>query len=96
MRRMSFKTELLSGHKDDAVEVPFDPSETWGVAPRPLWRGRKGHPVSGTLNRTRFEESFIVPRQKKFFLLIDKDMKREAGINAGDSVRVSVAPKARS
>jgi hypothetical protein len=93
MKMIRFKAELLPGHKDDAVEVPFNPTEEWGLPPQPIWRGRKGHRVSGTLNRRRFEEGFIVPRSKKFFLLIDKDMQREAGITVGDSVSIAVTPK---
>ncbi|HXD33261.1 MAG TPA: DUF1905 domain-containing protein [Pyrinomonadaceae bacterium] len=93
MKLTKFKAEILPGHKGDAVEVPFNPMEAWGMQPRPIWRGRKGYPVSGTLNRVPFEESFIVPRSKKFFLIIDKDMQRAAGVNAGDSVSVSVALK---
>jgi Domain of unknown function (DUF1905) len=93
MKQKKFNAEVLAGHKDDAVEVPFDPSEVWGVLPRPIWRGRRGHAVSGTLNGVRFEESFIVPRSKKFFLVIDKELKQAAGISVGDSVRLVLQPK---
>ena len=93
MKVKRFKAEILPGHKDDAVEVPFNPTEVWDVPARPIWRGRKGHPVTGTLNRMPFEESFIVPRAKKFFLLIDKDMKRASGVSAGHSVSIMVALK---
>jgi hypothetical protein len=93
MRKREFTAEILTGHTDDAVEVPFDPSEAWGLPSRPIWRGRRGHPVSGTLNGFHFAESFIVPRAKKFFLIIDKDMEREAGVAAGDTVHVRVAPR---
>lgn len=27
------KAELEAGHQEDAVEVPFDPVEVWGIAP---------------------------------------------------------------
>lgn len=93
MKMKRFKAAILPGHKDDAVEVPFNPTEVWGMPAQPIWRGRKGHPVSGTLNRTRFEESFIVPRAKKFFLMIDKEMMRDAGVSVGDSVSIAVKPK---
>ncbi|HXI25070.1 MAG TPA: hypothetical protein VNG71_14500 [Pyrinomonadaceae bacterium] len=33
MKRKKFKGELLSGHKDHAVEVPFDPSREWNIQP---------------------------------------------------------------
>jgi hypothetical protein len=59
-----FKTELLSGHQEDAVEVPFDPTTVWGAAPVPLWRGRKGYRVLATLNGVSFA-GFIVRRQQK-------------------------------
>jgi hypothetical protein len=94
MKKKRFKAEVLSGHKDDAVEVPFDPTSTWGLPPRPIWRGRRGHAVRGTLNGFIFEESFIVPRQKKFYLLIDRDMGRAAGVTIGDRVTVAIEPAA--
>lgn len=91
MKAQKFKAELLSGHQEDAVEVPFDPTATWGVAPAKLWRGRKGHRVLATINGVSFE-TFIVPRQQKCFMLVDDDIKREGQFAVGDIVSVSVAP----
>jgi hypothetical protein len=93
MKKKQFTAEILTGHKDHAVEVPFNPSEAWGLPAQPIWRGRRGHPVSGTLNGFRFEESFIVPRAKKFFMIIDKDLSRAAEVSAGDTVRIRIEPK---
>jgi peroxiredoxin Q/BCP len=33
MKEKKFKAEALSGHKKDAVEVPFDPTKQWASAP---------------------------------------------------------------
>jgi hypothetical protein len=93
MRKKQFTAEILTGHKDNALEVPFNPSEAWGLPAQPIWRGRRGHPVSGTLNGFRFEESFIVPRARKYFMIIDKDLSRAAGVSVGDTVRIQVIPK---
>jgi hypothetical protein len=82
----------LFGHKDGAIEVPFDPTWTWGIDPKPLWRGRKGHEVKGRLNDCAFE-SFIVPRSKKFWMIIDEALKRKAKLSDGDVVKVSVEPR---
>jgi len=89
MKKKTFKAELLSGHKGHALEVPFDPAWLWGVDPKPLWRGRKGHQVKGKLNGCAFE-SFIVPRAKKFWMLVDDGLKRKAKVREGDVVSVSV------
>ncbi len=91
MKPRKFKAEVISGHKDDAIEVPFDPGEVWGVDPQPLWHGRRGHTVKGKLNGRKFE-SFIVPRQKKFYMLIDEALEQGAGVAAGDVVEVSLQP----
>ena len=92
MKQRRFKAEVLSGHKAaNAVEVPFDPAWAWGIDPKPLWRGRKGHEVKGKLNGCAFE-SFIVPRSKKFWMLIDERLRRKAKVSAGDVVNVSVEP----
>jgi hypothetical protein len=91
MKKKTFKAEVLSGHKEDAVEVPFDPVELWGIPARPLWRGRRGHLVSATVNGFSFPSS-IVPRQKKFYLLIDAEAKKSAGVSAGAVVQVALEP----
>ncbi len=82
---------MLSGHKESAVEVPFDPSEEWQTDPQPLWRGRRGHPVRARIKGVSFE-SAIVARQKKFYLLIDSDAAMSAGISLGGLVEVAVEP----
>lgn len=91
MKKKMFKAEVLSGHKEDAVEVPFDPATEWGIAPTPLWRGRRGHPVNATLNGYSFASS-IVPRQKKFYLLINGAAEKAAGVTAGNVVLVALEP----
>ena len=93
MKKKRFKAELLSGHKESAVEVPFDPAREWDLEPQPLWRGRRGHQVLAKINRVSFE-SAIVPRQKKFYLLIDAETAKSAGISSGGLVEVTVEPRA--
>ncbi len=91
IKKKKFKAEVLSGHKEDAVEVPFDPEKEWGIPPKPLWRGRRGHLVNATINGFSFAGS-IVPRQKKFYMLIDAEAAKSAGISAGAVVRVVLEP----
>jgi hypothetical protein len=91
MKKKKFKAEVLSGHKEDAVEVPFDPAKEWGIPPKPLWRGRRGHSVNATVNGFSFESS-IVPRQKRFYLLIDAEAEKAAGVSKGVVVQVAVEP----
>jgi hypothetical protein len=91
MKKKKFKAELQSGHQEDAVEVPFDPTAAWGVPPMKLWRGRKGHVVLATVNGVSFE-TFIVARQQKCYLLVDEDIKQEGRFAVGDIVSVSVVP----
>jgi hypothetical protein len=88
-----FKAQVLSGHKEDAVEVPFDPAKEWGIPPKPLWRGRRGHFVNAWVNGFAFE-SAIVSRQKKFYLLIDAEAKKSAGVSEQAVVQVAVEPSA--
>jgi len=91
MNKKKFRGELIAGHKENAVEVPFDPARQWGVAPKPLWRGRRGHLVNVTVNGFSFETS-IVPRQKKFYLLIDAEAKQAAKLSEGVEVEIAVEP----
>jgi len=54
-------------------------------------RGRRGHEVHGRLNGFHFE-SYIVPRQKRFFMIIDEDIRKQAKLSVGDIVTSSVKP----
>jgi hypothetical protein len=90
-KKRKFKAEVLSGHKEHAVEVPFDPAKEWGIPPTPLWRGRRGHFVNAIVNGFSFE-SAIVPRQKKFYLLIDAEVGKAARVSEGGRVQVAVEP----
>jgi len=87
----SFTGELLSGHKQDALEVPFDPAEEWKLQPQPLWRGRRGFKVTAKIKGFTFDSS-IVPRQKRFFLLIDPEVVKSAGLVRGRLIKITVAP----
>jgi hypothetical protein len=87
--RKTFKGELLAGHKDAAVEVPFDPAEIWNTEAKSLWKGRRGYEVKANVNGIRFE-SYIVPRQKRFFMLIERDVVKKIGANIGETVKVAV------
>jgi len=91
MKKKRFKAELLAGHKGCAVEVPFDPEQQWAIQPRQLWKGRHGHSVQADLNGARFE-TFIVPRSKKFFMLVNDELLKAAGLSIGDTVNVTVQP----
>ena len=89
--KKSFTAELLSGHKEDALEVPFDPAEEWNVQPVGLWRGRRGFRVKARVKGVAFDSS-IVPRQRKFFLLIDREVVKSAGVALGSRIRVTLEP----
>ena len=88
-----FRGEILAGHKGAAVEVPFDPAERWGLGAVALWRGRRGHRVTGVVQKLRFESS-VVPRSKRFWLLLDEDLLDAAGLAVGDRVDVAIEPSA--
>jgi Domain of unknown function (DUF1905) len=89
--KKSFTAELLSGHKQDALEVPFDPAEEWKIQAQPLWRGRRGFPVKARVKGVAFDSN-IVPRQRRFFLLIDPVVVESTGLNVGSRIRVIVEP----
>jgi hypothetical protein len=91
--KKSFTGELLSGHKDDALEVPFDPAADWKIQPPSLWRGRRGFLVKARVKGIAFDSS-IVPRQKRFFLLIDREVVESTGLVVGSRVRVTIEPAA--
>ena len=56
-----------------------------------LWPGRRGHLVQCEINGTRFG-SCMVPRLRKFWLLIDDEVQKHIGASIGDTVAVVVEP----
>lgn len=89
MQMAAFQATLMSGHKEDAVEVPFDPSERWSIAPVSLRPGRRGFPVDATLNGVAFE-SAIVSRSRRFWLLLPASILKAAGLSAGDMATITI------
>lgn len=92
MKKEKFNAEILSGHKEAAAEVPFNPVVKWHMSGGQLWHGRRGYKVQGTLNGTDFE-SVIVPRAKSFFLIIEDDLLSACGASIGDRVEILVTPR---
>jgi hypothetical protein len=86
-----FSAVLVEGHKGCAFEVPFDPGERWGVAPIQLRAGRLGHRVAGKVNGVAFE-SAVVARSKKFWLLIDDELREEANLEIGGATKIAIRP----
>jgi len=86
MNARNFEARLLAGHKEDAVEVPFDPTEL-GLARVSLRPGRRGYRVAATLNGVAFD-SAIVARSGRFWLLVPASVAGGIGIAVGDPVRV--------
>jgi hypothetical protein len=82
---------ILSGHKDAAVEVPFDPAERFGLEPVALRRGRRGHRVRAIARTVRFE-SEIVPRSKRFWLVLPGSLLEKLRLEPGDRIEVTVEP----
>jgi hypothetical protein len=86
-----FTAVLLEGHKGAAFEVPFDPAERWDLAPTRLQAGRRGHRVAGKVNGVAFE-SAVVPRSRKFWLLIDQSVREEAKLEIGSTAKIALRP----
>jgi hypothetical protein len=93
MRPATFTGTILDGHKGAAVEVPFDPTARWGIPPRSLWRGRRGHRVWAEINGAAVDTA-VVPRSRSFFLLLDEASLAAAGVAVGHAVKIRIAPVA--
>lgn len=80
MLTRSFQAELLSGHKENAAQVPFDPGAAWSLAAQVLWPGLRGFPVLATLNGVTFDGA-IVARSRKFWPLVPTAISESAKVN---------------
>jgi hypothetical protein len=84
----SFQGTVRSGHKAQcAVEVPFDPGAEWGLRLGPVFPGRNGYVVRAALGAGWFD-SFVVPRTRRWWLLIGRDQLDAAGVAVGQEVTV--------
>lgn len=88
MKKSRFRGTVLGGHKNLAVEVPFDPQQQWALEPEKLRKGRNGHRVQATIGRVTFESS-VVPRSRRFWL----ELGEEAGVSEGDEIAVVLEPR---
>jgi len=70
--------------------IRFDPGRVWQLHPQAL-RPRRGFRAKARINGCAFD-SAIVPRQKRWFLLVDADIARSAGVSVADRVQVTVEP----
>jgi hypothetical protein len=90
MSSKTFTGTIFAGHKDDAIEVPFDPAKTLGIKIAAIKPGRRGFPVRVMINSVGFD-SHIVARSKTFWLLLPMAIERQIGVNEGDQVSVTLS-----
>src|SRR5947209_797946 len=91
-RAARFDAELVEGHKGVVVAVvPFDPEDVFGQKPVRLAGRRHGWVVGGSLNATKFD-GYVGERWARFFIIVDPDLRRAAGVAAGDRASMVVAP----
>lgn len=84
MSRQEFTTPLESGERGRIfINIPFDPVEKWGKKAR--------YYVKGTLNGTDFRGS-LGTRDKLYFMPVNKELQKAAGIAPGDSIKVLMEP----
>ena len=92
MQLERFTGEIHSGHKQAAVEVPFDPAQRWHLAAAPIRPGRRGWFVDASLGGDAFA-SVIVPRSGRFWLVLENEQLSASGVSVGDRVAVSLRPR---
>ena len=88
----SFEGTITAGHKEHAVEVPFDPASEWGVALMPIRGGRRGYPVRATVASIPLD-TFVVARSHKHWLVLGDEALEAIGVLEGDVIAVKVVPR---
>lgn len=82
-----FEGLVLPGHKEDAVEVPFDPAQRWSVKQVRIGPGRRGYPVEARIGGHSFR-SHVVVRSGRHWLLLPRSAEQGAGVCAGSRIEV--------
>jgi hypothetical protein len=92
MSTARFKAELIEGHKGvTAVMVPFDPEAVWKQKPVRFDARREGWLIKGKVNGRAFD-GYIGYRWRRYFIMIEPALRKEAKVAIGDTLTVSVAP----
>ena len=90
MDKAEFEAELIEGHKGvTVVIVPFDPEEAWSQKPVRLEGRRHGWPITGSVNRVRFD-GYIGERWGRLFIIIEKELRETAGVSVGDRLKLVI------
>jgi len=92
MKTKSFVGTVLSGHKENDIEVPFDPGIVWGIRWKQIRPGRRGYRVVSEMKGLKFL-SHVVARSKKFWLLLPAAIEAEAKVGVGETVAVKLQPE---
>jgi hypothetical protein len=82
--RQAFSATLAAGPKGSLIiTVPFDPDKVWGKKPR--------HPVSGKVGPCSVRG--VIEKTDGFRLKLGPAWVRDAPVEAGDNVEVTLAPE---
>ncbi|MEP7068094.1 MAG: DUF1905 domain-containing protein [Usitatibacter sp.] len=92
MAKARFRGVILEGHKQAAIETPFDPAVRFNTEAVSIRRGRNGVPVRAVIAGITFE-TYVVARQKRFWLIVEDEHLDAAGVAVGDEVAVSLEPR---
>ena len=86
---IAFVGEMVPGSSDASVCIPVDPTTCWG-APQVL-EGRPSYRVQGTVQGWDFR-GVVIPRAKRFWLLLPPTFIRTLGLGKGDELRITLVP----
>lgn len=93
MNGARFRAVVMSGHKEDAVEVPFDPAAKWGIKTQQIGAVRSGFAARAEINGVAFD-TFVVARARKFWLLLPPEVGAKTDVAAGDEIAIVLLPLA--
>jgi hypothetical protein len=92
MTPATFHGAVLSGHKEDAVEVPFDPGTRWDARTISIRPGRRGYPVRARIGSAAWFDSHVVARSRRFWLLLPAAVEAANGIGEHSEIDVELVP----
>lgn len=87
-----FRATVVAGHKEHAVEVPFDPAERWELRLQPIRPGRRGYAVAASVEGSRFS-GHVIGRSKKFWLPLPPLVAIATNARPGDEIDVLLEPQ---
>ena len=92
MKERTFEGPVQAGHKENAVEVPFEPASSWNGEVGSFAPGRRGLAVSYRVGDRLFTSHVVRRSGKHWLLLLPAALDASPSFAVGRTIEVTIGP----